>query len=515
MVYYVEKKLESGDFLLRRVRDRKKLVLSPDRLKVFAETRHVYGVSNGVVDTVYESFKDFAETQMTKDQLSGSPYAQDMKITKTGCKMQGVSASLASQEDTTLRIPSYVTDADIRVCKADSPVMHRVCISGIEIPDSVHTLQNSESTHKDYNINNMFQFRVAELRIPKTVTKLGDNLFGYNYGAELEDANTFGRVVIGGGVEILPPVCFAYCAIDDLDIQEGCLEIGYNAFHGAALPGTVRLPNSLGVIRERAFHGASGVRCIQFGSGIRGFDQYAFAESSLREITIPENLQYMEASVFEKCRSLKKAILQKGVEETYPSMFSGCENLTDVQNIENVTRIADTTFYKCSKLTQLAFNPDMQSIGADAFNSSGIQELDLHFTDIASEEIAIGSEAFRGCKNLRTVRLRGGITNLGMLTFADCLNLESVDLTGTDLTVLDHNVFGNCQSLSEVLLPDNLGEIRDAFSSTPSLRTIMIPESVYRIYDYEFKSVQYFHVHKGSYAESWCKRKKKRYGYAE
>ena len=61
-------------------------------------------------------------------------------------------------------------------------------------------------------------------------------------------------------------------------------------------------------------------------------------------------------------------------------------------------------------------------------------------------------------------------------------------------------------------------EIEDAFVSCPNLKTVIIPDSVKKIYKYEFmdcKDKVTLYVKKHSYAEKWAKKHKIKYAYGK
>jgi hypothetical protein len=100
---------------------------------------------------------------------------------------------------------------------------------------------------------------------------------------------------------------------------------------------------------------------------------------------------------------------------------------------------------------------------------------------------AIGKEAFRSCRSLKSVTIPSGVEAIWSYTFEDCTSLESVNLP-EGLTTISEYAFTGCDMLSGINLPTSLTAIgRRAFSDCASLKTVTIPSGVEAIWSYTFK----------------------------
>jgi DNA-directed RNA polymerase subunit RPC12/RpoP len=91
--------------------------------------------------------------------------------------------------------------------------------------------------------------------------------------------------------------------------------------------------------------------------------------------------------------------------------------------------------------------------------------------------IVIGSEAFSGCSQLKSVEINEGVTTIERGAFKNLTKLEHVTLPST-LKEIGDEAFLGCASLLSVNLPENLTHIGEgAFYNTP-LSEIIIPKSV-------------------------------------
>ena len=106
-----------------------------------------------------------------------------------------------------------------------------------------------------------------------------------------------------------------------------------------------------------------------------------------------------------------------------------------------------------------------------------------HLKDIVSVVIEdgitnVGNCSFRYCENLVSLTLPEGIKRIGDRSFVDCDSLESVDIPDS-VTNIGAWAFDKCDSLVYVDLPENLTTLgTGAFNECVSLENIDIPEKI-------------------------------------
>lgn len=99
---------------------------------------------------------------------------------------------------------------------------------------------------------------------------------------------------------------------------------------------------------------------------------------------------------------------------------------------------------------------------------------------------AIGSGAFAGNTDIRSVSLPSTVTQIGQEAFADCTSLTSVSLPSS-LENIGIGAFYGCTNLSSVSVPNGTKSIGDeAFAQCTSLSSVTIPSSVTSISDDAF-----------------------------
>lgn len=106
---------------------------------------------------------------------------------------------------------------------------------------------------------------------------------------------------------------------------------------------------------------------------------------------------------------------------------------------------------------------------------------------IGSQSVtAIGSGAFSGNEDIKSVSIPSSVTQIGQEAFSDCTSLSSVSLPSS-LKQIGIGAFYGCSSLSSVTVPGGTTTIGDeAFAYCTSLQTVTIPSSVTSIADDAF-----------------------------
>ena len=146
-----------------------------------------------------------------------------------------------------------------------------------------------------------------------------------------------------------------------------------------------------------------------------------------------------------------------------------------------VKEIQAYAFYEEKELVSLELPEGLEIIGEWAFSDTSIAELVLPAT-----LTDMGELSFSHNKNLRSVKVLGGITELPHGVFFHCIKLEQVYLH-EDIEVIGSSSFASCPLITQINLPEGLKIIEnDAFNGTRALINIQIPLSVEYIGSFAF-----------------------------
>ena len=99
----------------------------------------------------------------------------------------------------------------------------------------------------------------------------------------------------------------------------------------------------------------------------------------------------------------------------------------------------------------------------------------------------IGSYTFYECRNLKSLKLPSGVTEIGSSAFEDCRDLTSLTIP-SGVTEIGSSAFEGCTGLTSLSLPSGVTEIGSAaFSGCTGLTSLSLPSSITEIDSYAFK----------------------------
>lgn len=213
------------------------------------------------------------------------------------------------------------------------------------------------------------------------------------------------------------------------------------------------------VLPERAlppyFLFKTGVEHVILPNDLKGIGDWCFAESALKEITIPSSVENLGLGAFYICQNLESVNLGNS----------------------NVSSIPGDIFYGCSSLSKLELPAGILSVGDNAFRKSGLKSLNIQNVS------KIGNFAFAEMKSLSSISLNAG-AHVGEGVFYGDSVLNSI--------------FGSFENIAPLLLTNtsvnDIGysgeEIGDgAFANIP-VDTLYLGEKIKRIGDNAFRKMQ-------------------------
>ena len=193
--------------------------------------------------------------------------------------------------------------------------------------------------------------------------------------------------------------------------------------------------------------------------GVKYIDTHAFGACvGVEKIKLPASLERLSRECFETCVNLRELEVADGSE--YLSIRDGVVYDKDRKEVllavvppedlvlpDTVISIADHAFEKTS-LKHIVLPPPLRSIGESAFSSTDIQRLvipegverigtyafsrtRIERLDIPAGVRSTGIRVFRGCKNLREVRVLSEEEGILSGAFYECNALERLYLAGS------------------------------------------------------------------------------------
>lgn len=241
------------------------------------------------------------------------------------------------------------------------------------------------------------------LRLPDNVTHIPENLFFYN--------EKILKVILPNTFTTFDQKSFQYCTyLTDINIPNGVTSIPYGCFSGCSNLTNVSLPENLTEIGDSAFSSCKSFTELYIPNTVTTIGSNAFGGcSNLVTCHLSENLTSIPSNCFYMCSKLKNINFPNSLTSIGQLAFVSCISLTDVTISNNVTKINESAFSSCTNLTNVSLNENLTEIGHRAFSDC----TNLSNVNIPSTVTRISGGAFRGCRNLTQITLPENLTNIG------------------------------------------------------------------------------------------------------
>ena len=145
------------------------------------------------------------------------------------------------------------------------------------------------------------------------------------------------------------------------------IAIGKNAFEGYELAQKVIFPKTLKSIGSDCFWKCHNLKSVELPDGLETISEWAFQETALTSIAIPESVTSLGKGVFYDCHELESANIPKNITSIPQQLFYKCYKLKTIVLSENVTSIAMQAFVNCYSLRTVTVNSKLSSIGYQTF----------------------------------------------------------------------------------------------------------------------------------------------------
>ncbi len=234
-------------------------------------------------------------------------------------------------------------------------------------------------------------------------------------------------------------------------------------------------------------------------------DGYAFYNTSISKLVLPEGLKVIKGRAFQKCYELKEISFPASLEVIEQSAFGICpalETMTVPKESKHYM-VADGVLYTKDKNTLVKYpsgsvETEYKILASVTRIAEGAFSLAKNLTRVEFPEklSVIENEAFSGCINL-SFELPMNVTRIGDYAFADCYSITNLQLPDS-LTHLGEGAFSACEKLESVIIPKKVTRIPfAAFASNTSLTEVVFLGSITTIEDMSFsycESLSFFDI---------------------
>ena len=142
---------------------------------------------------------------------------------------------------------------------------------------------------------------------------------------------------------------------------------------------------------------------------------YAFANTKVTSITIPNTIESIGGGAFENCVNLKYISLPPSVKKIGGSLCKGCTSLSEIKLNTTITEIPGDAFYGCTSLHEVVMSSGVKKIGVGAFQyCTTLVSVDLGLVEI------IGPSAFANCTLLTSITFPISVKLIDIYAFYGC-----------------------------------------------------------------------------------------------
>ncbi len=370
----------------------------------------------------------------------------------------------------------------------------------------------------------------TEIVIPDTVRKIGEQAF---IGCKKMETITFGN-----GVTAIDNRAFSGCeSLKNINISASVETIGESVFSGAdslqainvdkgnknyasidgvlfdkaketlikypvAREGTeYDIPEGTKVIDTQAFmvsasnRSASKLEKVTFPETLKEIKDQAFQQTSLKEVTIPANVEFGK-NIFMDATSLTKVTFDKDVKKLGEYMFWSCDNLNIIHGLEDsaIESIAKEAFSYTDLSNGITLPKNLKKIESYAFYRTNLPKIVI--PDSVTE---MGTGVFMNSQKLDEAVFGTGMTYVAPYTFFYCDELSKVTLTD-NITELKDGCFAanglnghaasdyNAEGLTTIELPNSITKLGSyVFADNKDMTSIVLPDSITEMGDATFR----------------------------
>lgn len=263
--------------------------------------------------------------------------------------------------------------------------------------------------------------------------------------------------------------------IYNLVLPDNFKVIGYNAFSGQSLSGSLIIPEGVKEIGSGAFEGCNNLTgALSLPSTLEVIGRNAFIKCGFTcELLLPQNLKSLGGGAFSYCNGLYgNLFLPDGLSIIEFQTFINCKRLTgDLKIPQNVRVIISEAFEDCYGLNGKLILPEgLEHIEYRAFMSCNLRGKLV----LPSTLRSIGDEAFYGNKFSGELRLPASLHGLGVRAFDGCFGITGTLEIPENITTITEQAFGSCYGIQKLVLHSKIDVINSgAFESCYGLGSIV------------------------------------------
>ena len=364
---------------------------------------------------------------------------------------------------------------------------------------------------------------LTSVTLPEGLESIGENAFNC--------CMNLTTIMLPEGLKSIGEGAFNLCnKLTSMTLPEGLENLGSEAFYGCERLTSVKLPESFVTIGNNPFQGApvrislssnnarfelldnvlidkveKKLISYPFGrkagrytvpEGILAIGNYAFADTKITSVTLPDSLKSIGENAFDYCTKLTSVTLPEGLVSIGNEAFYNCEHLTSVTLPDSLLAIGDNPFEVSPvRISLSSSHARFELLDNVLFDKVEKKLISYPYGDKAKKYtvpagvLTIGNNAF-SFSNLTSVTLPEGLKNIGAFSFSFS-DLASATLS-EGLESIDIHAFAYCDNLTSVNIPASVTFIEiSAFVASDKVTLLVVRDSYAEVwakkYEYPYK----------------------------
>ena len=311
---------------------------------------------------------------------------EELLFTSNGdgtCSLTGLIPSRFETSFWSVEIPSRSSAGELVTCIKTEVFRSQKNLVQVTIPDSVSTIEPFAFS---------FCTNLVQITLPNNLLKIDTNLFNHCENLKeitipesvssieecaFSNCSSLSKIVISSNVSYIGHSAFNECnSLIEITLPNSAVTLGRYVFSNCTNLTSVALSNTLQSIDFGTFVGCYNLASVAVGGEYYHIDKNCLIEtkakkliaawgvfsipanesvtkigsgafgacSGLTELTLPRNIEVIEARSFWGCKSIKHLILSQNNMEIGEEVVTGCKNLTDITIPGNITKIDPIAF---------------------------------------------------------------------------------------------------------------------------------------------------------------------------
>ena len=179
--------------------------------------------------------------------------------------------------------------------------------------------------------------------------------------------------------------------------------------------------------------------------------------TSIKSITLPTTLTYIDCDAFKGCDGLEYTELGGvkylgSADNPYFAAMKVDETAAKIELHEDTVIIAEAAFWNKTALTEVTLYVGINSTDYSFAGCENLKKINL-----PKEMDGFSDLDFDGCKSIESITVPNGITYIGEWTFEDCSSLTTVELPKS-IERIGQYVFLNCEKLETIKYAGTVAE---------------------------------------------------------